>query len=234
MKVEQMINYGNGMIETHSSPEFKRNMREMAMPIISVIYKRTGLLGILKMLFLLPFEEQKMRKHNWSKVEQRVPKKVFELTFQPIALMKLLSSLAGMEQAQKIITEIYEKAEEKLKKKNSKVNIFLIPVRDLKACEDSFSCFKEYTKASVNAGVREKLHESEIVEDTNDNFGFDIKSCAAYEVAKEYGNPGWCFPWCELDEVVYPRAGIELGFKYKRSSSLPKGASKCDFRYERI
>ena len=94
--------------------------------------------------------------------------------------------------------------------------------------------FKEYTKAQVNAGIQEKFHETEILEDTEDTLAFDIKYCVAHEVAKEYGNPAWSFPWCEIDDVVYPSMGVQLGFKYTRSGSLPTGASNCDFRFKRL
>ena len=147
--------------------------------------------------------------------------------------MKVLDNMIGIERARRLITEIYEKTEIRLIEKKSAFNLFAIPIRDLKARKDSFSSFKEFTKAQFNAGIQEKFHESETIEDTENALAVDVKYCVVHEVATEFGNAAWAFPWCEIDEVVYPRMGAQLGFKYTRSSSLPTGASKCDFRFER-
>jgi hypothetical protein len=65
--------------------------------------------------------------------------------------------------------------------------LFLIPIRDLKSCQDSFLSFKEYTKAQFDAGIQEKLHESETIEDRESTLAVDVKYCVAHEVAKEFG-----------------------------------------------
>ncbi len=235
MDVEKMINYGNGIVKSLSNPEHKKIEKQMTWPTIGVIWKEAGFIGLIKIFYLWRSEKTQMRKHNWFKIEKKgVSREVFELTFEVIALMKVLDELLGIEKARGIITEIYEKTEKILAANKSTVNMFLIPVMNLKACEDPFLCFKEYTKASVNAGVQEKFHESEVIEDTKDTLAFNINYCIAHEVAKEYGNAAWSFPWCEIDDVVYPKMGVQLGFKYTRSGALPTGASKCDFRYERL
>ncbi len=235
MNVEEMTSYGMGIVESLSSPEYKKIEKQMILPVFGVLRREVGFSGLLKVFIQWRSEEKKMRKHNWINIEKKgVPRDVFEATFQFIALMKVLDDMMGIKKAREVITEIYEKTEKRLIENKSPVNMFLIPVRDLKTCEDSFLTFKEYTKAMVNAGVQEKLHEAEIIEDTKDVLAFNFNFCAAHEVAKEYGNAAWSFPWCEIDDVVYPRLGVQLGFKYTRTGSLPTGESKCDFRYERL
>ncbi len=235
MDVEEMTNYGKGIVESLSSPEYKKIEKQMFIPIIGVLRKEIGIIGLLKLFFQWRSEEKKMKQNNWVKLDKKgVPREVFEATFQLVALMKVLDCMVGIEKARRIITEIYEQTEKVLQKNRSAVNLFSIPVGALKACNDSFLSFKKYTKAQVNAGIQEKLHESEIIEDTQDVLSFNINYCVVYEVAKEYGNAAWSFPWCEIDDVVYPKMGNQLGFKYTRSGSLPTGAPKCDFRYERL
>ncbi len=235
MKVEDMTNYGKGMVESLATPEYKKIEKQMFMPTVGIILKEVGFIGLLKLFYQWRSEERKMKMYNWSKIEQKgISKEVIEATFQLVALMKVLENMVGVEKARAIITKIYEQTENELSKCGSEVNLFSIPVNDLKACEDSFLSFKKYIKAQVNAGVQETLHRSEIIEDTANTLAFNIHGCAVHEVAKEYGNASWSFPWCEIDEVVFPKMGIQLGFKYLRSGSLPTGESKCVFRYERL
>ncbi len=234
MDVERMTNYGKGIVESLASPEYKKIEKKMFSPTIGTLCKEVGFSGLLKLFFQWRSEEKKMKKSSWPNLEKKgVPREVFEATFQLIALMKVLDCMVGIEKAREIIAEIYEKTEKVLIKNGSAVNLFAIPVGDLKACKDSFLSFKKYTKAQVNAGIREKLHKSEIIEDTEDVLAFNIDYCVVHDVAKEYGNAAWSFPWCEIDDVVYPKMGVELGFKYTRSGSLATGQLKCDFRFER-
>lgn len=235
MDVEKMTNYGKGIVESLASAEYKKIEKQMFIPIIGVLRKNIGIIGSLKLFLQWRSEERKMKQNNWFQLEKNgIPREVFEATFQLVALMKVLDCMAGIEKAREMITEIYEKTEKVLRDNGSKVNLFGIPVGDLKACKDSFMAFKKYTKAQVNAGIQEKLHESEIIEDTKDALAFNINYCVVHEVAKEHGNAAWSFPWCEIDDVVFPKMGNQLGFRYSRSGSLPTGSSKCEFRYERI
>ena len=233
MAVEKMTNYGKGVVELLSSPEYKKIEKQMFITILSSLWKEVGFIGLLKIMILSRSELQKMRKHDWSKIARRgVSKNIFEFTFKPIAMMKVLADLVGLEKAREIITEIYEKSEDKLAKKNSEVNLMIQPVRELKDSKDSFHCFKEYTKATENA--MNNICEIKFIEDSKDALSWDVNYCFLHEVAKEYGNPAWCFPFCNIDDVVYPKIGEELGFIFRRSGTLSTGASKCDFRFERI
>lgn len=235
MDIKNMKNYGKGIVESLSTPEYKQIERQMTMPIISVLLREVGFWGLLKMFLNWRSENNKMKSYDWEQIEKKgISREVLEPTLQYIALMKVLDDMIGIHKAKNVITEIYQKTETKLKKKQSTVNLFLYPIKELEKCEDRFACFKEYTKGMEDAGIKEKLHEAEIIEDSKDVLAFNVKYCVAHEVAKEYGNPAWSFPWCELDDVVYPNMGVQLGFKYTRSGNLPSGASKCDFRFSRI
>jgi len=106
-------------------------------------------------------------------------------------------------------------------------------VGDLNACPDSFRSFAEYTKAQVKAGIEEGLHQTKIIEDTANVLSFHIHFCVIHEVAKAYGNAAWSFPWCSIDNVVYPKMGDRLNFTFTRRGTLPTGSPACDFRFER-
>ncbi len=233
---KDMVNYGIGIVESLSSPEFKMIEKVMIMQIMKVLWREIGLVNILKVFWRIRQEEKKIMELDWSKLERKgIARKLIEVTMPQIVMMKVLDDMVGMQKAKEIITELFEKTDEQLVLKGSSVNVFGLPAADsFKVCKDSFNCFSDYTKAQVNVGKGEKFHEAEIVIDTKDALGFDYKFCLAHEIARKYGNPAWCFPWCEIDEVVYSKMGEQLGFRYQRSGALAQGSSKCDFRYERI
>ncbi len=234
MNIDMKVNYGKGIVESLSSPEYKVIEKQMFIPMTRAIRKEVGLLGLIKLVFRWRSEQKKMKRRDWSGLKNKgVLKEVFEATFQLIALMKVLDDLVGINKARNLITKIYEQTEGKLQEKKSAYNLFAIPIRDIKSSKDSFLAFKEYTKSQFKAGVQEKFHESKIIEDSAGILAVDVKFCVAHEVAKELGNADWSYPWCEIDEVVYPRMAAQIGFNYSRSGSLPEGASTCGFRFER-
>ncbi len=234
MNVKDMCNYGKGIVESLSTPEYKQIERRMTVPVLSVLLKEVGLVGLIRLFWNWRNEIRKIRSYNWTHIEKKgASKGVVESTFQLVALMKTLDEALGINKAKGVITEIYEKTEETLKKKNSAVNLFMYPIKELEKCEDRFASFKEYTKGMEEAGIKEKLHEATILEDSKDTLAFNVNYCVVHEVAKEYGNADWSFPWCELDEVVYANMSAQMGFNYSRSGNLPSGASKCDFRFSR-
>ncbi|SCX80798.1 L-2-amino-thiazoline-4-carboxylic acid hydrolase [Desulfoluna spongiiphila] len=234
MNVENMANYGNGLVDSLASPEFQKIEKKMFSQILGVLRHEVGIRGIPKVLYQWRDEVKKMKQTDWLALEVRgVPRDVIESTFDFIALMKVMESRFGMDKARTVITDIHEKTEAALRKTGSAVNLFAVPVGDLKACPDSFRSFAEYTKAQVKAGVKEGLHQTEIVEDTENVLSFHIHFCVIHEVAKAYGNAEWSFPWCRIDNVVYPKMGDRLNFTFTRRGTLPTGSPTCDFRFER-
>ncbi len=61
MNVENMTNYGKGIVESLSSPEYKYIERQMIIPATGSIRKEIGLIGLLKLLFRWRSEEKKMK-----------------------------------------------------------------------------------------------------------------------------------------------------------------------------
>ena len=135
MNVETMTNYGKGIVEALSSPEYKYIEKQMFIPVTGSIRKEVGLIGLLTLFFRWRSEEKKMKQYNWLKLEKKgVPREVFESTFQLIALMKVLDNMIGIKRARTMITEIYEKTETRLIEKKSAYNLFAIPISLSFAC----------------------------------------------------------------------------------------------------
>ena len=86
MNVETMTNYGKGIVEALSSPEYKYIEKQMFIPVTGSIRKEVGLIGLLTLFFRWRSEEKKMKQYNWFKLEKKgVSREVFESTFQPMS-----------------------------------------------------------------------------------------------------------------------------------------------------
>jgi len=141
--------------------------------------------------------------------------------------MKTLADILGMERATEVQCRLLDMTMYDL----------MVPtfpsVEDYRACGDYFDAFREYSKASYVANIRDGLHEMDIVEDTPDVLAFNITYCAWHEVAKELGDPYLCYPsTCYGDEAYIPMALAGSGCQFKRSGTLAEGQRVCDFRFE--
>jgi hypothetical protein len=89
-------------------------------------------------------------------------------------------------------------------------------------------------RAFNGASVHEGTLELRMKEETDDVFAFDVTYCVWAEIAKAFGDPSLCYPWCHSDDTFFPKAGAQLGFRYTRIGTLSSGAPVCDFRFERV
>ena len=235
MKVENITGYGKGFVDSLSSPEFKIIGKVQIKITGKVLWKEIGLISMMKLGWKVSRAYKNMKHHNWSAIENRgLPTRAIQVLLLPILQMKVLAEMIGMERALKIVSSIMDKTEEEFVLKKSAFNSFGMPVEELKVCNDPFISFKTFLKAGEDTCAKEGFHKIEIESDTEDNFAFNVSYCAADEVARECGNPAFCFPWCYLDEATFPGMGAQLGFKFERPEKLAEGASKCNFRIARI
>ena len=49
MKVENISNFGKGLVEISEDPDFKKLKNQMAMSLIKDLYTEIGLVGVVKM-----------------------------------------------------------------------------------------------------------------------------------------------------------------------------------------
>jgi hypothetical protein len=229
MKVEELTNYGKGVVDTTTTPEFvKRTGKTMRREL----RRELGLIGLLKMGWRMRKEAKRMKKHDWSRLRERgfTDQGFLDQCIESMAAMKALADMLGMERASEVFRRIWDRT----------TYDFLMTsgfpsVEEFKACGDAFKSFKEYYKAGDAANERAGLCEVEIVEDTDDVFVFNYKYCAFREVANEFGDPYLCYPaYCYNDEVWLPRFATEGGWEFKRTGTLATGAPVCDCRFERL
>lgn len=233
MKIENISHYGKGLVEMSVDPEYQKLKKQMVMPFVKLLYAETGLFSIVKMMWKVRKEKNKMKKHDWSNIErQGFNKENLNILIEDIAYMKILVNMFGENKACSIFSEFIEKINDILLSEGR--NVLMIPANEMESCKDKFIAFKEFIKAAEDALEKEGSHKVDIVRDTDNILAFNVKYCIAHEVAKEFGDPIFCFSWCHIDDVALPKIGEQLGFKFERISTLRSGAAKCDFKFSRI
>jgi hypothetical protein len=229
MRVEDLRNYGKGLLDSEPDPEMMEREGNIRRIIRQELEMELGQTGTTDLMSIVKKESDHMNVQDWSILKKRglSDKRFIESVIKRIALMKALSDIVGLEKASAIQRRVVEKTIWDL------MSPMWPSVEDYKSCGNFFAAFREYSKATMAANVRAGLHDMEIVEDSTTALAYNIKYCVWHEVAKWFGNPYLCYPsTCYGDEVTIPRALDKTGCRFKRAGTLAQGALVCDFRYE--
>ncbi len=231
--VEKMTYYGKGAtFSDESDPNYKLFKKLYTKSINQVFWDELGLLDTIRTYIKLGSETRAARKGQIGNV--KFDQKIMDAIQPFIAIMKILTEKFGNRRAEDLFRKIFATMDNKLTTEQHPLNVIMFPIAELQSCDDPFTSFKKYLSASLNVTKIEGCLEFDVIKNTKDTFYFNMDYCAAYEMAKAYGNPDYCFPWCEVDEVGLPKTGMEIGFKYKRTQTMAQGASHCDFKFDRI
>jgi hypothetical protein len=228
MKIEDLKNYGKGLVDTMTAPEIVKQTNKL---IMRELRRELGLIGMLRMGWRMMKEARRMKKHDWSRLRERgfTDQGLLDRLITGMAVAKALADMLGMERASEVYRRIWDRTA------YESMMLVFPSVEEFKACGDAFKAFKEYMKAHDAANEPAGLYEVEIVEDTDDVFVFNYKYCVWNELAKEFGDPYLCYPAnCYIDEVWMPRFATECGWGFKRTGTLATGAPVCDSRFERL
>ena len=235
MKIEDVTNFGKGLIELSSDPIFIKIRKQMMTPVLKMLFRELGVFKMIKMEWRANQEKKSINKYDWSRIEKRGPKKEdLDFVIEDVANMKVLARMLGNDQACLLFSKILNQTDEILAAQKPARNVLAMPVDEFKSLDDPFTGFKEFIKASENEMVKEGTHAIEIIEDTNESLVYHVSYCIAHEVAGLFGDPIFGIPWCQIDDIALPKVGSEIGFKYSRSGTLCLGSPKCDFRFERV
>ncbi len=229
MRVEDLRNYGKGLMDSVPDPKGVERWREMSKAMDEELRRELGPGGVESLKAETARWTNLMKGHDWSVLRERglVDEGFIDGIIQRIGVMRALADMVGMEKATEIQCKLLDMTMYDL------MAPMWPSVEEYKACGDFFESFKQYFKASMAANVRAGLHEMEIVEDTASALAFNIKYCAWHEVAKGFGDPYLCYPsTCYGDEVTISRVLGPVGYRFKRAGTLATGAPVCDFRYE--
>lgn len=231
MRVEDLKNYGKGLLDAVPDYEVSKRAGEMNKTMREQLERELGHSGYTELMSRVREDVERMKSHDWSVLKRHGlnNQRFIGNVIKRIALMKALVGMVGRDRATRIQCRLLDETI------YESMSPMWPSVEDYKACGDFFAAFREYTKVSMAANERAGLHEVEIVEDSPAALVFNVKYCVWHEVARAFGDPYLCYPsTCYGDEVTIPRVLGEAGrqYKFKRDGTLAQGASVCDFRYE--
>ncbi|MEI7594163.1 MAG: L-2-amino-thiazoline-4-carboxylic acid hydrolase [Bacteroidota bacterium] len=145
-----------------------------------------------------------------------------------IALFSSLTRILNKEKAIKIMCRVME---------NTAIDAFSKSSPEEEAISefnDAFEFFRAYMAPLPNSCMKAGCLDMKLVENNENCFQFDIHWCVWLELAIKMGIPEACIPNCYADDYAYPDYFMKYGIKYSNKSTLAKGASCCDLRFERM
>lgn len=74
--------------------------------------------------------------------------------------------------------------------------------------------------------------QMEVVEDSEDGFGFDMRGCFYLDQFAAYGVPELTSCFCQADDILF--AALPPGLAWERTGTMGRGSEKCDFRWRRV
>jgi len=229
MRVEELRNYGKGLMDSIPDPEMIEREGKMRRRMHQELERELGRTGVTELMSRMKEEAEHMKAQDLSSLKERGLRdpRFIESVIKRIALMKSLADMIGMEKASALQCRLAEKTIWEL------MSPMWPSVDDYKSCGNFFEAFKQYNRTTMAANVRAGLHDMEIVEDSPTVIAYNIKYCVWHEAAKLFGDPYLCYPsTCYGDEVTIPRVLSQMGCRFKRAGTLAQGAPVCDFRYE--
>ncbi len=229
MRVEELRNYGKGLMDSMPDPEMIEREGKMRRRMHQELERELGRTGATELMSRMKEEAEHMKAQDLSSLKKRGlrDQRFIESVIKRIALMKALADMIGMEKASALQCRLVENTIWEL------MSPMWPSVDDYKRCGNFFEAFKKYGMAAMVANARAGLHDVEIVEDSPTALAYNVKYCVWHEVAKLFGDPYLCYPsTCYGDEVTIPRVLSQAGCRFKRAGTLAQGAPVCDFRYE--
>lgn len=229
MRVEDLRNYGKGLMESSPDPEGARRWKDVSEAIQKVLHEKLGMNRVKRLNAETTRLTKTMKNHDWAILREHglINERYLENIIQRIAFMKALADIVGMKKATEIQCRLLDMSMYELMAP-------LFPsTEEYKLCGDYFAAFKKYSIATYAANIKAGLHEMTIVEDSPSVLAFNVTYCAWHEVAKAFGDPYLCYPsTCYGDDAYVARSLAKSGCKWRRGGTMATGALFCDFRFE--
>ncbi len=229
MKAEDLKNYGKGLVDSVPDAEAARRIRQASRRVRELLRAELGDGLFEEHATRVSQEIERVKPQALHALEARGlhNRPIAEGIVRRIAIMKALADLLGMDRASAVQRRLLDITLLDL------MTPMWPTVEDYKRCDDPPRAFMDYTKGSMNANVRDGLHDIVWTDDSPTALAFDVRYCAWHEAAKALGDPYLCYPsTCYGDEITIPTVLDELGGVFTRKGTLAQGAPVCDFRYE--
>ena len=229
MRVEELKHYGRPYSETMTEISVLLN-RLINKEGVKIVRRHLGLLGSLRLLFLVKREGKRLGKVDLTPVKEKgLTSDVFiQQRLGEAAMFSAIAEIAGKEKALAILNEVMDKIA-------PRVHEMLNPPLDqFLAMEDPFKAYRDYSVAFFEAEKKAGLHDFEVIEDSDDAIALNVTYCAFCEIPRLCGVVEACQPSCYSDEVFYPGYLKPLGIRFVRTKTLARGDDCCDFRFEKV
>lgn len=229
MNVENLKNYGVGLSRQLSTlpAEVKKEIYTLG---AKIILDQIGFLRLPGLVVRYLVERRRMKRIDLSPVREMGMKdeRFIREQVEFAAVFSAIKKSAGAEKMGKIIDLVSEKiGGETLKH-------VMPPPDDFLKFEDPFRAYSEYVMSVMEGDEREGCHHFDIVENSDDAFHMNITYCAWFDIYNRLGITEACLVSCNSDDALLPGYLEKLGGKFSRSGTLARGATVCDFRFDRL
>ena len=95
-----------------------------------------------------------------------------------------------------------------------------------------FAAFRRGAHLIIRLGFPPQGWETEIVEDSDRCFAYNVYRCFYLDVLTAYGAPELTALYCKMDDLVYE--SLPSSITWERAKTLGRGDDYCDFRWCRV
>lgn len=229
MDVTELNNYGKSWIEAMNTlpPGVMRRIRRTSLGIVA---RRVGLAGLPRFVGLFRREQRRMARVDLSFLREHglTDRAFVRSQVEFAALASALRQVQGETAARETLCRIVAATAWDL------FDALFPGGEDFQKLGDPWAAYRAYMVANAEADGRDGAHVFEVVENSEQALQLDCTWCAWYEIHKALGVPEACTANCYGDDVVMPEGLRPFGIVFRRQSSLARGGTRCDFRFERL
>ena len=108
MNVEELPNFGKGLVDTMTTPEIVKQTNKL---ILRELRRELGLIGLLRMGWNMRKETRRMKNHDWSRLRERgfTDQGLLGRLITGMAAMKALADMLGIERASEVYRRIWDR-----------------------------------------------------------------------------------------------------------------------------
>ncbi|HJU84658.1 MAG TPA: L-2-amino-thiazoline-4-carboxylic acid hydrolase [Holophagaceae bacterium] len=195
---------------------------------MAVVMDHLGLLERFRFFWAFIWTKRRAAALDLSELEARgMRNRVFlDQQLEYLAMFAALNEVVGETRALQITIALMDAtAKEAL--------LLCLPDPDeVRRLGDPMEVFRNYFRPAPDVARCAGCNDLEIIEDRPGAFQFNVTWCVWLWLAERMGVPQACIPNCYSDDLAFPEYFASLGIEYRRTGTLAKGQSCCDFRFQ--
>ena len=235
MNVEALPYYGKDILTINEEAKIplgrKLSLAGAVLQFAGGIIRALGLKGTVQLVKNVKQEIASAQHLDWSALKARgIAEKDLQGIIKKNAMAKVMAEMMGLEKAAALRRRLSGHISIPVFEEMFAPAAVFVKIGN----GDFLPSFRQYYTAMMDAMAARGLEEAEVVIDEADDFQLNVTWCAWAEVAKKMGNGRYCYySTCYGDEVFFPHLCEQVGFNFRRESTLALGAPVCDMRFTR-